>query len=993
MRKLYILSTILGLMICSVSFVNAQNVVKGVVVDSDKMPIVGVNISIPGTTLGTISDLDGNYLLEIPDQNLDAGVVGLNYSFIGFKSEQANVNFSSSKSVTINIELQLDAQLLEGVVVVGYGTVKKEDATGAITAISSKDFNQGAISAPQDLLTGKTPGVQITNAGGSPNGESTIRIRGGASMSASNDPLIVIDGVPLDTDGVEGMQNPLNSVNPADIETFTVLKDASATAIYGSRASNGVIIITTKQGSSSEKVSLTYSGKVSVATAIETLDMMDADEFREFVTELYGADSDAVATLGDASTDWQEQVLRTSISQDHNIGIKGGIDGLPYRLSLGYTDQQGIVENSSLNRFTVGLNINKKLFDNHLTVSANTKYMYIENSFPEGGMLGSSVSFDPTQNVYDESSPYGGFFTWVDNNGDPVTIATTNPVAMRELHSDKSKVNRYILNGKADYKLHFFPQVVATVNVGLDGSTSSGQSVTQATASWQSPTDPARAGQYTPKDQDKLNKTLDLYLTYSDTFDKHSVKAMGGYAWQHFKKEGSSVTYNYDQTDEKSALNSYANQSYLVSFFGRAEYNYDNRYLLTATVREDGTSRFSEDTRWGLFPAVGLGWKINEESFMEDNDLFSNLKLRAGWGVTGQQNVVNNDLPYQGNYVQSDEQALYPWAGNDIKTLRPEGYDENIKWEETITINGGVDFGILNNRVTGSVDAYYRKTDDLINTIPIPAGSNLTNLLTTNVGNLENRGVEFMLNYQSEGNGDLYWTVGTNFTYNKNKVTKLTQTDDPSYLGVETGGISGGTGSTIQIHSVDYPTNSFFVYQQVYDEDGAPIEGLYVDQNEDGLINDEDKYRLGQAAPTVMIGLNGSANYKNWDFSVSTRAQFGASVYNNNKSTTGTTQDVFNSGGQFLTNRLRSAKDGFGSSQYWSDYYVEDASFFKVDNFTVGYKFENLKEGMNLRVYATGQNLLTVTNYGGIDPEVSSGIDNNIYPRPRTVMFGVNFGF
>lgn len=994
MRNLCILSVAFALMICGTSFASAQSVVRGVVLDGDKIPIMGANVRIPGTSIGTVSDLDGAYRLTVPESSVVGGESKLLFSFIGFIPQELTVNFSQSKDVELNVIMSLDAEVLGDVVVVGYGTVKKEDATGAITAISSDDFNQGAITAPQDLLTGKTPGVQITNGGGSPNGASTIRIRGGASMSASNDPLIVIDGVPLDTDGLEGMGNPLNSVNPSDIETFTVLKDASATAIYGSRASNGVIIITTKGGKGSEKLSIDYAGKVSVATAAKVADVMNADEFREFVTTLYGADSDAVSILGDTSTDWQDEVIRTSISHDHSLGIKGGIKNLPYRLSLGYTKQNGILENSSLERFTVGLNLHKNLFDNHLMVSANTKYMHVENSFPEGDMLGDAVAFDPTQQIYDSSSPYGGFFTWTDINGDPVSIATMNPVAKRELFSDRSEVDRYILNGKVDYKLHFFPQITATLNLGLDRSTSSGEKVAQATAAWESPTDPERAGTYSPKSQDKTNKTLDFYLTYSETFNQHRVKAMAGYAWQHFKKEGSNVTYNYEQTNEKSAIKYYANQNYLVSYFGRVEYDYNSKYLITGTVRRDGTSRFSEDNRFGLFPAIGAAWKINDEAFMENNEILSDLKLRLGWGITGQQNVVNNDLPYQGNYVLSDNQALYPWQGEYSQTLRPEGYDENIKWEETVTYNGGVDFGLLENRITGSVDLYYRETTDLINTIPIPAGSNLTNELTTNVGNLENKGVEFSINYRSRADRDFSWEMGANFTYNENKITKLTQTDDPSYLGVETGDITGGTGSKVQIHSVDHPTNSFFVYQQVYDEMGKPIEGLYVDQNEDGLINNLDKYQLGQAAPKVMVGLNTSMNYRNWDLSLSGRCQFGASIYNDNKSNNGTTQDVYNSGGNYLTNRLRSARDGFGSTQFWSDYYVEDASFFKLDNATVGYRFTNLKrENLNIRVYATGQNLFVITPYDGIDPEVSSGIDNNIYPRPRVIMMGVNVGF
>jgi len=976
----------------SFSAINAQQMtVSGTVTDAtDGMPLPGVTVAVKGTTIGTITTPDGQYTL-----NVDNGQT-LVYSFIGYKSQEV-----VASNTSVNIALEEDVIGMEEVVVIGYGTVKKEDATGSISSISAKDFNPGAIASPQDLMVGKSAGIQITSTGGAPGAGSTIRIRGGSSLNASNDPLIVIDGVPIDTEGVAGMQNPLNVVNPNDIESFSVLKDASATAIYGSRASNGVIIITTKKGAKGSGLKVNYSGNFSVSSAANLLDVMDGSQYREFITNTYGEGSDAVERLNqypDQNTDWQDEIYRVAMGTDHNVSLSGAYKDLPYRLSVGYTDQQGIIETSAMNRTTVGLNLNPTLFDNHLKVGINTKYMFVQNTFSNDGAIGGAVSFDPTKPVYDPNSPFGGYYTWsaVDEETgqiNPVTIATMNPVAQLNLHDNQSDVHRYILNAKFDYSLHFFPAITATLNLGYDGSNSEGRTITQPTAPWSSPNDPERAGGYAPYTQDKENKTLDFYVNYLGDFGQHNLKVMGGYSWQHFYRKGDNVTYNYDKTNEVTPYRAYEAQNYLVSFFGRAEYNYDNKYLVNFTMRADGTSRFSEDNRWGMFPAVGFAWRLINEDFLQGSEVVSDLKLRLGWGITGQQGVTA-DLPYQGPYVSSNNTAMYPWDGGYVNTLRPDGYDENIKWEETTTYNIGVDYAFLNNKFSGSAEFYFRETKDLLNTVPIAAGANLTNLLLTNVGSLENTGVELGLTYRPIVRGDFYWEIGTNFTYNQNKITKLTTSDDPTFLGNQVGGIAGGTGSTIQINSVGYPANSFFVYQQVYDEDGQPLEGVYVDQNEDGVLNDFDKVRVGQSAPTTLVGINSRLEYKEWDFSFSGRMQFGASVYNNNASTMGVKQDTYNSGGNYLSNRLPMAADGFNTYQYWSSHYIEDASFFRMDNVSVGYSFNNIKNGdIRLRVSLTGQNLFVISDYDGVDPEVSSGIDNNFYPRPRTFMLGVNLGF
>ncbi len=970
------------------TYIQAQEkAVTGIVTDASTGEVLpGVSVVVEGTTIGSITNFDGVYNL-----NVNRGDVLL-FSFIGYVTQKVVVE----NQAAINVNMEADVVGVDEVVVIGYGSVKKEDATGSISSISTKDFNAGAIASPQDLMVGKTAGVQITAAGGAPGSSSTIRIRGGSSLNASNDPLIVIDGVPIDTEGVSGMQNPLNTVNPNDIESFSVLKDASATAIYGSRASNGVIIITTKKGTKGSQLKVDYSGNVSVGTVSKLIDVMDGDQYRQFIANTYGEDSPAYARVmqyPEQNTDWQDEIYRTAIGTDHNVSLSGGLNNLPYRFSVGYTDQQGVLETSSMNRTTVGLNLSPSLFDDHLKVAVNTKYMYVHNNFVNDGAIGSSVFFDPTKPVYDETSPYGGYYTWVDNDGLPVTIATMNPVAQLNLHDNQSDVHRYILNAKFDYKLHFLPSVTATLNLGYDGSTSDGRTITQPTAAWSSPNDPNRAGGYAPYTQEKRNKTLDFYLNYAKDFNKHSVKVMGGYSWQHFYREWEDGTFNFTQNSEIDEFLLHKAQSYLVSFFGRAEYNYDSRYLLNVTMRADGTSRFAKGNRWGMFPAVGFAWRAINEDFLQGQDVLSDLKVRLGWGITGQQGVTD-DLPYQGSYTLSNSTAMYPWNGGYVNTNRPNGYVKDIKWEETVTYNAGIDFGFLNNRLSGSTEFYYRKTNDLLNLTPLAAGANIVNQIVTNVGSLENTGFEFNLTYRPIVKDNLYWEIGANFTYNQNKITKLTSSNDPSFLGNQVGGISGGTGSTIQINSVDYPANAFFVYQQVYNEEGQPLEGVYVDQNSDGLINDFDKIRFGQAAPTTLVGINSRLEYKDWDFSFSGRMQFGASVYNDNAATIGVKQDSFNSGGNYLTNRLPMANSSFNSYQYWSSHYIEDASFFRMDNVSLGYNFNNIRGGaMRLRVSVTGQNLFVITNYDGVDPEVSSGIDNNFYPRPRTFMLGVNLGF
>ncbi len=985
MRKAFTISkAILMLLLFLPGILDAQeyNITGKVTDKSTGESLPGVYVLIKGTTSGTATGADGSYSVSVPNAN-----AVLVFSYVGYISQEIPVG----SNTVMNVSLELSTKELEEVVVIGYGTVRKTDATGSVAVVGSEDFNKGAITSPQQLLVGKTAGVVITTGGGAPGSGSTIRIRGGSSMSASNDPLIVIDGVPLENSGPSGMDNSLSVINPNDIESMTVLKDASATAIYGSRASNGVIIITTKKGTSKFRVS--YNGTASINTVTKTIDVLSGAEFRSLVEDLYGTGSIAYGRLGDANTDWQKEVYRTSLSTDHNLSVAGTYKKLPYRASVGYTNDNGILKTSNFNRTTLAIGLNPSFLDNHLKVTLNAKGMYTDTQFANEGAIGTALSFDPTQPIHDASN-YSGYFHWKDNDGKPIKIATSNPVALLNMTRDLSSVWRSIGNIQLDYKFHFLPDLHANVNAGYDYSSSNGKVVVDPHASWTY--DPTHgSGLLTHYDQTRKTELLDLYLNYVKDLSSISsrIDLTAGYSWQHFWREGSSFQTNYYENNVLSDL-PYKTENYLVSFFGRMNYTLKERYLLTFTLRDDGSSRFAEENRWGLFPSVALAWKISSEPFLSGNNVLTDLKLRLGYGITGQQDI-GNDFPYLPRYTYSDNYARYQFGPSFYTTLRPEGYDYNIKWEETTTYNAGLDFGFLQNRITGTFDIYSRETKDLLNTIPVPAGSNLTNKILTNVGDLTNKGFEFTMNAKILSSQNLTWEVGYNLGYNKNEITKLTQTDDPSYQGVEVGNISGGVGSTIQIHSVGYPNNSFLVYQQVYDNNDKPVEGLYVDRNTDGVINDDDFYRYKKPAPDYQMGISSAVNYKNWDFSFAGRVSIGNYLYNNIKSTNGTYLDVYNPGLNYLSNAMSSAKETeFSSAQYFSDYYVENASFFRMDNISLGYRFTNLMDNkLNVHIGAVVQNAFVITKYTGLDPEIFGGIDNNMYPRPRVFMLGVSVEF
>ena len=975
-----------------------QRTLTGIVTDaSNGDPLPGATVVVKGTASGTATDINGTFQLKAsPGDNLV-------FSFIGYQ----NIEVTITDQVELLVSLSPSTLAVDELVVIGYGTVKKSDATGSINTVSSKDFNKGAITSAQDLLIGKSAGVVITNAGGAPGAGATIRIRGGSSFKASNDPLIIIDGVPIDNNNVNGSANLLGFVNPNDIETMTVLKDASATAIYGSRASNGVIIITTKKGKVGSPMKISYDGSTSISKAIKFVDVYTGDELRAIANDnIYKSIfSSGIAKLDTVrstakpvktyagtgiNTDWQQEIFRTAITHDHNLSISGAYKTLPYRVSLGYTDQDGIMKNTGMKRMTGSINLEPTFFKDDLKVSINAKGMNTDYNFGDDGALGSAVRMDPTKGIYDTADA-GGYFQWANYDA---ALGTPNPVEQLMEVDNQSNVQRIIGNMQFDYRFRFLPDLRANLNLATDHTESVGHNNRPTTSPgtltgtfW---------GKLNDYNETNNNNLLDFYLNYNKDLAQINsrIDATAGYSWQHFEREEyryNRGNYDDDHLYQKPDSGFTPTENYLVSFFGRVNYSYSNKYLLTVTVREDGSSRFSPETRWGLFPSAAFAWKINEESFLKNVEALTELKLRLGWGVTGQQDIADNDYPSMATYVLSQNGFYYPIGGEFLPTLRPDPYDPNIKWEETTTQNLGLDFGFLKDRITGSIDLYKRVTDDLINEVTVPTGSNFSNKLVTNVGSLENQGVELSLNLIPISQKDVFLTLGFNFTYNENTVTKLLISDDPTYLGALEGDAFTGIN---RVSRVGYPVRSFFLNKQVYNSEGQPIEGLYVDlSGKGGAVNgdNEDKYVYKNPAPDYVMGFSGRFNYKNLDLSFSSRANIGNYVLN--MVAAGSSYDQMYQIGYWKNMPTYLSDSRFVKRQFTSDYFLSNASFLKIDNVSAGYRFDNLINKMSARISITVQNLLTVTNYEGIDPEVESGIDNNFYPRPRTYMLGLNLTF
>lgn len=960
--------------------------ISGTVVDratGETLP--GASVLIEGSTIGSTTSIDGRYELNVP-----AGTHTLVASFIGYDVSRREITITAGASLTINFELYPDITLLDEFVVIGYGTVRKSDMTGSVTTVSSRDFNQGAITTPQELLVGKSAGVVITTSGGAPGSGSSIRIRGGSSLNASNDPLIVIDGVPIDNSNVSGSSNLLAFVNPNDIETFTVLKDASATAIYGSRASNGVIIITTKKGDASKPFSVNYSVNTALSAPIEYMSVYSGDQLRQIAYEyqdLFGAET--FHLLGMENTNWQEQIFRTAVTQDHNLGVTGMLNNMPYRVSVGYTDQEGILKNTDMQRLTTNLNLNPTFLNNALKVNVNAKGMSTKHNFGDDGAVGSAIAMSPAHVIRDGNANSAGYFQW-GNYG--ANLGTPNPLEQALAVNNRSEVNRFLGNIQFDYALPFLPELRANLNMATDYASSTGHNNRPKT----SPsvlTNPTK-GRLSDYSANNTNNLLDFYLNYNKDLSNSRIDATAGYSWQYFKVEGDSYTRGiidnttpYQMTDSTSFIN----ENYLVSFFGRANYSLMDKYMFTATVRYDGSSRFSEDNRWGLFPSAAFAWRINQENFLQGFRNLTDLKLRLGWGITGQQDV-GSYYPYMARYVGSSTGNYYFIDGEYIPTLRPDAYDPDIKWEETTTQNIGMDFGFFNDRITGSVDVYMRETKDLLNQVNIPTGSNFSNTLLTNVGSLENKGAELSLNLVPISKKDMALNLGFNFTYNENKITKLLLSDDPDFIGVLYGDAFTGQ---IQVTRVGYPAYSFFVNQQVYDANGRPIEGLFVDRSGEGGVvggDNADKYIYKNPAPDYSMGFSVRYNYKAFDVSASARANIGNYVYN--RVAAGASIDQMYQIGYWRNQTTLLDDTRFVKRQFTSDYFVENASFLKLDHLSMGYNFQNIiNNRMNARVSFTVQNVLTITKYSGLDPEVSGGIDNNFYPRPRTFLLGLSLGF
>lgn len=954
----------------------AQRQISGKVTDAESgEPLIGASVSVPGTTVGAITDYDGNYRITVPQ-----GSKSLRIAYTGYTEKTVDVSAGTV------VDIQLTAGVaLEETVIIGYGTVRRQDLTGSVQAVGTKDFNKGAITGPQELLAGKVAGVQVTT-GADPGGGSTIRIRGGSSLSATNDPLIVIDGVPVANDDIAGARNVLNIVNPNDVESITVLKDASATAIYGSRASNGVIMITTKKGDSQKEIKTEYNGSISFSNIAEKADVLSADEYRNLINTHFADNHPARTLLGTANTDWQSQIYQTGVMQDHNLSLSGGLGWLPFRVSWGLTNRDGILKTDNFHRITSAINLNPSFLNNTLQFNLNAKAMADKNHFADWGAINSAMQFDPTKPVYSGNDNYGGYYTWLNNDGNPNTLGTANPLALLNQKNDESHVSRYLLSGSVDYRFWFLKALHANLNVGYDHSYGNGSILISKDAAfaW------VDGGRNEVYHQTKENKLLEFYLNYAKTIGRSNLDVMAGYSWQHFYRSNYVFATNADATKILKPKNTTPKEYYLLSLFGRINYSLDDRYFLTLSMRRDGTSRFSPDNRWGTFPAAALAVKLIEKP----HGGLSALKLRLGYGVTGQQDINDDYYPYLARYLQSTPTAQYQLGNQFIYTLRPQGYDANIKWEETTTYNGAIDYGLWSDRVTGSLEVYMRKTTDLINYIPVAAGTNLTNYINTNVGDLENKGVEFSINAIPWKTSRSSWNLGFNVAYNHNEITKLTKTEDPNYQGVAVGGISGGVGNTIQIHSVGYAANSFFVYEQVYDNQGKPIEGLYVDRNHDGKITPDDRYRYKKPAPTYLMGFYTGLNLGKFDITAAGRANVGNYIYNNNLSNNAFYNQLYGST-NVLRNVLSPTTDiDFNVPQYFSDYFIRNASFLRIDHITAGYTFDHPWRKMAaLRFSVTVQNPLLVTKYDGIDPEVFSGIDNNVYPRSRTYLFGVRANF
>ena len=957
--------------------------IKGEVTDAQNgEALIGATVMVEGEKGGTVTDFDGNFSLQV-----SSSAKKIKVSYIGYIDKVLSI------SDNMKVKLESDSKALADVVVIGYGTARKSDLTGSVATVKSKDFNKGLVSSPEQLINGKVSGVQIMSNSGSASAGSTIRVRGGASLNASNDPLIVLDGVPLEQGGISGnSSNFLSMINPSDIESMTVLKDASSTAIYGSRASNGVIIITTKKGQQGA-VKVNFNTTNSMQTRAQMVDMLSRDEFVNVINQ-FGTDNQK-SLLGTANTDWNDEVYRTAFGTDNNLSVSGSIDKwLPFRVSVGYYNQSGLVRKDNVERWTGNVVLTPSFFQDHLKLTINAKGTLNNNSFNNGGAVWAAATFNPTIPVYSGNDKYGGYNEALDADGYPVNAGVRNPRGLVDLYDSKSKVSRFIGSMDVDYKVHFLPDLKLHATVGADYAKGDGTIHVPVYAAQSYNKDESLGGSdYKYGPQKNENRLLTLYANYAKYFEdiKSNVDLTAGYDYQYWK---STTPLYYTKSVAGTNLSTVKASDYrhvMLSYYGRVNYSFDGKYLLTATVRRDASSRFSKDTRWGTFPSVALGWTLTEEPWLKDNKVISNLKLRASYGITGQQEGIGN-YNYLPVYTASVTGAEALINGHYITTYRPESYVGNLKWETTTSWNFGLDFGFLDGRIGGAIDFYTRKTKDLLASVPPAAGSTFSKTILTNVGNVDSKGIEVSLNATPIQTKDWEWNLSYNFTWQNMKVKNLSLTQGGSQTNVKVG--PSIDAYQFQVLSEGYEPYMFYVYHQLYDsETGKPIEGAYADLNGDGEINDADLYRYHSPAPKYIMGLSTSLRYKQLTLGMSFRANIDNYVYNGMGMSTGAWETVSYNNSQLNNLNTSFLKTGFKTRQYLSDYYVENASFLKLDNLSLSYNVGKINKWASLTVSAMVQNVFTITGYSGTDPEVPNGMDNSFYPRPRTysVSLGLQF--
>ncbi len=967
--------------------------VSGRITDSTNEAIPGATVIVEGTSLGSSSNGDGTY--NIP--NVTAGPHTLIISFVGFNSVRRSVTIVGGQNTEVSTRLTENTTQLAEAVVVGYGTQRRQDVTGSISTITSKEFVQGQVTSPDQLIQGKVAGVQITMGNGSPGAGAEILIRGGSSLSASNKPLIVIDGVPVDNTTISGAGNPLSLINPSDIESITVLKDASSTAIYGVRASNGVIIVTTKKGLPGEALHVNVSTQQSVATVVKYAPVLSADDFRTLVNTAGNAQQKAL--LGTSDTNWQKEIYRPAYTTDNNVSLLGSAGKTPFRVSTGYLFQEGLLKRNDLKRYSGSIGITPLLLDDNLRIDINLKGTWLDNNFSNQGAVGAATAFDPTQPVTSTDpryAPYNGYYEALNTDGSLNTLVSRNPVGLLNSRRDRSTVKRSIGNVQFDYKIPAVPGLSANLNLGYDIQRGNGTVSTPANAA----SDFNRGGLNNFYKQELNNTLLEALVKYQHEIFGQRFDILGGYSFQKFQNrtflqndnraDGTifvPYTPTYDNQDNT------LNTQVLLSYFTRANYNIKDRYLFTGTFRIDETSNFAPGKRTGYFPSGAFAWRAKGEDFLKNSKTVSDLKVRLGVGQTGQQDIGVNSgfLPVS---TLSQNTSQYQFGNQFYQTLRPSFYNTNLTWETTTTYNAGLDFGFLDNRITGTVDVYQRDTRDLLLFSNVAALSNLTNAGFLNVGNLTNKGVELTTNFQVVRSEKFGLTLNANATFNQNRITKLTLVDNPNYVGQETGGIGGGVGNTAQINAVGYSANTFYLYKQIYNANGQPIQGAVSDRNGDGTINGSDRYYGHSSRPKAVLGFGATTNYGKASLAFTMRSNLGQYVYNNLRAQSSFVQGSTNALYNVSTEQLTSHFTSGSTTVLQSDYFLENASFLRMENITLGYNFGSaLREKTNFNVSFAVQNLFVITNYKGIDPEVVNGIDNNIYPRPRTFTMALNLGF